>query len=168
MNLLTHDSMSSEHPQRVSSDLDVGFLQVVAEEGTEPAQASPQDTKTSSSLTARIAIKVKGRIRFIRAADVVAIEAAGNHVIIRHKSRSYMVRESIAVAEEKPAPYGFVRIHRSVLVNYAEVEEIQPLRTGEYVLRINSGKEYSVTRTYKRNLRSLSAEWVGGTCFGSW
>jgi DNA-binding LytR/AlgR family response regulator len=56
--------------------------------------------------------------------------------------------------------YGFdslgARIHRSVVVNISAVEEIQPLPTGEYRLRVKGGKGYLVTRTYKHNLRDLA------------
>lgn len=62
---------------------------------------------------------------------------------------------------EKLKPCGFVRIARSVIVNISVVEEIQPLPTGEYRLRVKGGKEYQVTRTYKHNLRDLAQLWVG-------
>jgi two-component system LytT family response regulator len=62
---------------------------------------------------------------------------------------------------EKLKPYGFIRIHRSVVVNISAVEEIQPLPTGEYRLRVKGGKKYLVTRTYKHNLRDLAQLWVG-------
>jgi two-component system LytT family response regulator len=62
---------------------------------------------------------------------------------------------------EKLKPYGFIRIHRSVVVNISAVEEIQPLPTGEYRLRVRGGKEYLVTRTYKDSLRGLAQLWVG-------
>jgi two-component system LytT family response regulator len=67
---------------------------------------------------------------------------------------------------EKLKPYGFIRIHRSVVVNISAVEEIQPLPTGEYRLRLKGGTEYVVTRTYKHNLRNLAQLWVGleGLC----
>lgn len=45
--------------------------------------------------------------------------------------------------------YGFVRIHRSVMVNRLFVEEIRPYPTGAYGLRVDGGKEYTVSRTYK-------------------
>jgi two-component system LytT family response regulator len=61
----------------------------------------------------------------------------------------------------KLKPYGFIRIHRSVVVNISAVEEIQPLSTGEYRLRVKGGQEYLVTRTYKDNLRELAQLWVG-------
>ena len=61
--------------------------------------------------------------------------------------------------------HGFIRIHRSVLVNILLVEEIRPLSTGEYCLRVEGGREYTVTRTYKKNLNSLADFWIGTGAF---
>jgi DNA-binding LytR/AlgR family response regulator len=76
-----------------------------------------------------------------------------------------LVRESLSYMAEKLKPYGFVRIARSVVVNISAVEEIQPLPTGEYRLRVKGGKEYLGTRTYKHNLRDLAQLWVGSERF---
>jgi DNA-binding LytR/AlgR family response regulator len=113
----------------------------------------------------RIAIKVKGRIRFINSGDVVAVLAEGNYVLLQQESSSYLLRELISVVAEALAPFGFVRIHRSVIVNSAFVEEIKPYPTGEYGLRIKGGKEYTVTRTYKENLKCLAEFWMGSGAF---
>ena len=56
-------------------------------------------------------------------------------------------------------------IHRSVIVNSSFVEEIKPYPTGEYGLRVKGGKEYTVTRTYKENLKSLAEFWIGAGAF---
>ncbi len=111
--------------------------------------------------SARIAIKAKRRIFFIDAADVIAVEAKGNYVVLWHISSSHVLRESISTMEEKLNLHGFVRIHRSVLVNAALVEEIHPRSTGEYGLRMRGGKEFTVTRTYKQNLQVLAQLWIG-------
>jgi DNA-binding LytR/AlgR family response regulator len=121
----------------------------------------PQTRTLSVRTSARIAIKAKGRILFIDAADAIAVEAKGNYVLLLHASSSHMLRESISTMEEKLNLHGFVRIHRSVLVNAALVEEIQPWSTGEYVLRMRGGREYTVTRTYKKNLQLLAQLWIG-------
>jgi DNA-binding LytR/AlgR family response regulator len=113
----------------------------------------------------RIAIKLKGRIRFINSGDVVAVLAEGNYVLLQQESSSYLLRESISVVAEALEPFGFVRIHRSVIVNSAFVEEIKPYPTGEYGLRIKGGKEYTVTRTYKENLKCLAEFWMGSGAF---
>jgi two-component system LytT family response regulator len=109
----------------------------------------------------RIAFKAKGRILLLDLADVLAVQAEGNYVSLRHRPNAYLVHESLSSMAEKLKPYGFIRIHRSVVVNISAVEEIQPLPTGEYRLRVKGGKEYLVTRTYKDNLRDLAQLWVG-------
>ena len=109
----------------------------------------------------RIAFKAKGRILFLDLAEIVAVQAEGNYVSLLHPSNPYLLRESLSSMAEKLKPYGFIRIHRSVVVNISAVEEIQPLPTGEYRLRVKGGKKYLVTRTYKDSLRYLAQLWVG-------
>lgn len=109
----------------------------------------------------RIAFRAKGKILFLDLAEIVAVQAEGNYVSLRHRPSPHLLRESLSTMAEKLKPYGFIRIHRSVVVNISAVEEIQPLPTGEYRLRIKDGKEYLVTRTYKDNLRGLAQLWVG-------
>lgn len=113
------------------------------------------------TMPSRIAIKAKGRILFIDPADVVTVEAQGNYVLLRRMSGTDLLRESMSAVAEKLRPYGFVRIHRSVLINASFVEEIHPWTTGEYVLRIKGGKEFNVSRTYKKNLHSIAPLWFG-------
>jgi len=114
----------------------------------------------------KIAIKDKGRILFIDPFAIVAAEANGNYVLLQQKSGSFLLREPISEVAEKLKPYGFIRIHRSALVNSAFVETIEPCPTGEYLLRMKTGKEYNVTRTYKNNLTSLAKSWIGTDAFG--
>ena len=109
----------------------------------------------------RIAFKANGKILFLDLAEIVAVQAEGNYVSLQHRPNPYLVHESLSSMAEKLKPYGFIRIHRSVVVNISAVEEIQPLPTGEYRLRVTGGKEYLVTRTYKHNLRDLAQLWVG-------
>jgi DNA-binding LytR/AlgR family response regulator len=109
----------------------------------------------------RLAIKVRGNILFIHLDDVVSVLAQGNYVLLQRATNSYLLREPISVVAEKLGPYGLIRIHRSVLVNAAFVEVIRPYSTGEYGLQISGGKEYTVTRTYKKNLKFLAKFWIG-------
>jgi two-component system LytT family response regulator len=126
---------------------------------------SPQSHIVTKGWATRIAIRAGKRIVFIDSADIIAVEAEGHYVLLQHKSSGYLLRESISTMEEKLSLFGFVRIHRSSLVNVAFVEEIQPLPTGEYVLRVRGGKKYIVTRTYKKNLHLLAESWIGTNGF---
>jgi DNA-binding LytR/AlgR family response regulator len=143
--LSTSFSTTHQIPQRILTGI-----------GDDPPQKQSQPGES------RIAIKTTGRILFIDAADIVAVEAEGNYVMLHHKSSAHLLRESISTVEEKLSGRGFIRIHRSVLVNAAKVEEVRRLSTGEHSLRLRNGKEYTVTRTYRRNLRNVSPTCIGG------
>lgn len=114
---------------------------------------------------AKIGIKLKGRILLADAADIAAVEAQGNYSLLRRRSDSYLVRACISTLAQKLAPLGFVQIHRSVLVNVSWVEELRPWVTGEYVLRLEKGHEYTVSRRYRNNLKMLAQAWVGADYF---
>lgn len=120
-----------------------------------------QARRPGTGKSERIAIKAKKRILFIDASDLIAVEAKGNYVLLLHTSGSHMLRESISAIQEKLNRHGFVRIHRSVIVNAGLVEEIHPRTTGDYVLRMRGGREFTVTRAYKKNLQLLAPLWIG-------
>jgi two-component system LytT family response regulator len=151
----------------ISTPFTVGFRLSAAGQATSLSKALPQTRTLARGKSARIAIKAKGRILFLDTADVIAVEARGNYVSLLHISSSHTLRESISTMEAKLNFHGFVRIHRSVLVNAALVEEIHPRFTGEYVLRLRGGREFTVTRTYKNNLQLLAQLWFGMEGFAS-
>jgi DNA-binding LytR/AlgR family response regulator len=113
----------------------------------------------------RIAVKCGGKILFLNPAEIYAAHAQGNYVLLQQGRGSHLLREQISVVAEKLAAFGFIRIHRSVLVNAAHVETIEPLFTGEYLLRMRGGREYNVTRTFKKNLQLLAESWIGTDSF---
>ncbi|HLW83911.1 MAG TPA: LytTR family DNA-binding domain-containing protein [Candidatus Sulfotelmatobacter sp.] len=151
--------------ERISEALDRASRRAEGERAAKLIEALPQLQKLSRPRYSRIAIKTKGRILFINPGDVVAVQAEGNYVLLQRESGSYLLRDSISELAEKLKPYGFIRIHRSVLVNTLFVEEIKPYPTGEYGLRMRGGREYTVTRTYKKNLKSLAEFWIGTDTF---
>src|ERR1700732_4365539 len=78
----------------------------------------------------RIAFKAKGRILFLNLAEIVAVQAEGNYVSLRHQPNPYLLRESLSSMAEKLKTYGFICIHCSVVGNISAVEEIQDLPSG--------------------------------------
>jgi DNA-binding LytR/AlgR family response regulator len=109
----------------------------------------------------RIAMKSNGTILLIDPTEILTAEAQGNYVLVFHSKGAHLLREQISNLANRLHPYGLIRVHRSILVNAAHVESIMPLVTGEYLLRIRDGREYNVTRTYKKNLQALAAIWIG-------
>jgi DNA-binding LytR/AlgR family response regulator len=150
---------------RLKKALDAAFRRPAEERAAGLAETLPQTGRFSQGQSTKIAIKANGKIVFIDPNDVIAVESEGNYVSLQRRSDSYLLRESISVMAEILKPYGFVRIHRSVLVNSSFVEQIQSRPAGAYGLRTKGAKEYTVTRTYKNNLKSLAAAWIGTDIF---
>jgi hypothetical protein len=144
-----------------SESVNTSLLPVIRVDAANVIRALQQLDVIAKRQAPRIAVKAKGRILFLDLAEIVAVQAEGNYVSLRHRPNPCLLRESLSSMAEKLKPYGFIRIHRSVVVNISAVEELQPLPTGEYRLRVKGGKEYLVTRTYKDNLRDLAQLWVG-------
>ena len=150
---------TTEHDLYESAD--TSLLPVTKADAADLIRALRQLEIIAKRQAPRIAFRAKGKILFLDLAEIVAVQAEGNYVSLLHPTNPHLLRESLSSMAEKLKPYGFIRIHRSVVVNTSAVEEIQPLPTGEYRLRIKGGKEYLVTRTYKESLRNLAQLWVG-------
>ncbi len=151
--------------ERIGEALDRASRRAKGEQAAKLIEALPHLQKVSRPQYPRIAIKAKGSILFINPGDVVAVQAEGNYVSLHRESDSYLLRESISMVAEKLKPYGFIRIHRSALVNISFVLEIKPYSTGKYGLRVKGGKEYAVTSSYKKNLKPLTEFRIGNGAF---
>jgi DNA-binding LytR/AlgR family response regulator len=151
--------------ERINEALDRAARRAQGERAAKLIEAWPQLQKLSYPSRPMIAIKAKGRILFINPGDVVAVQAEGNYVSLQRESDSYLLRESISRVAEKLKPYGFIRIHRSALVNTTFVVEIKPYSTGKCSLRVKGGKEYAVTSAYKKNLKTLTELRIGNGAF---
>jgi two-component system LytT family response regulator len=146
---------------RIHDALDVALQRSQAERSARTAQLLPQ-LESLVAGTFRIAIKTKGSILFIAPKEIAIVAAQGNYVLLERAAGSHLLRESISEVAHKLSPHGFLRIHRSVLVNSALVEGMHLSASGEYVLRIKGGKELTVSRTYRKNLKALAHSWIGG------
>jgi DNA-binding LytR/AlgR family response regulator len=147
--------------ERVNQALDFASHRSASERAARLIEFLPLLKAMTAQSAAKIGIKSNGRILFIDPHDIAVVEAEGNYVLLQRSTGSDLLRESITTIAEKLEPYGFVRIHRSVLVNASFVQDIRPCSTGDYRLRLKGGREYTVTRTYKKNLKSLAAFWLG-------
>jgi DNA-binding LytR/AlgR family response regulator len=158
------DTFESTAEDGLDVPVDSSLLPVTRVDAANLIRAWQQLAGIAKRQAPRIAFKAKGKILFLELAEIAAVQAEGNYVSLQHRPKPHLLRESLSSMAEKLKPYGFIRIHRSVVVNISAVEEIQPLPTGEYRLRLKGGKEYLVTRTYKDSLRDLAQLWVGSEC----
>jgi two-component system, LytTR family, response regulator len=152
--------------ERIHEALEAASRRNAGERAARLLEDLPQLQDLMQRAPARIAIKTQGRILFIAPEEIVTVSAEGNYVLLQRESGSFLLREPISEMAEKLRPYGFIRIHRSVLINCAYVEEVRSIPTGEYRLKVKTGHEYTVTRSYKKNLRQMAVSWIGLDGFG--
>jgi two-component system LytT family response regulator len=124
------------------------------------AAAELQVAASPSMTTAmdRIPIKANGRIIILRLSEIDWIEADGDYVSIHARGKSWLMRETVAALELRLALSGFVRIHRSTLVNAEQVKELRPRDKGEYIVVLNDGTELKLTRNYRASVERLIGE----------
>src|SRR5512146_2927181 len=120
-----------------------------------PAEPALGTLQQASDSIDRFLVKSEGRILFFDGKEIDWIEAASNYVEIHTGSQSFLVRHTMNELEKKLNPRQFVRIHRSFIVNLAKIRGVQPCNSGEYMVRLQNGKELPSSRGYRENLASI-------------
>jgi hypothetical protein len=103
---------------------------------------------------------IKDGPRVIRTpvAEILALSSAGNYVeVVLADGRRPLMRSTLAAAEKALGPQGFVRTHRSWLVNAARVRELTATGSGDFSLTLEGGVEAPLSRRFREALLRLQA-----------
>ena len=82
-------------------------------------------------------------------ADIISIESAGDYVAIATSERVYLDRCTIQSMEDRLNSSGFLRVHRSAIVNLRHVTKLTPLGKGRYELHMSNDRTVSSSRRYE-------------------
>ena len=74
------------------------------------------------------------------------IEAAGNYSQLWVGTRSYFLRESLQLLEQRVEKHGFIRAHRRALVRLDGVKELTRTRAGALTALLESGVRVPISR----------------------
>ncbi len=97
----------------------------------------------------RFSIRSAGKIYFVSSHEIVWIEAAADYIHLHTKNGKHITRETISSIEKQLDPSKFVRIHRSYIVSFDHIRELDPMHHGEYIALLSDGAKLTVSRTYK-------------------
>lgn len=88
--------------------------------------------------------------------EIAAVSSAGNYVEFNLVDcRKPLMRATLGAIENQMAPRGFVRIHRSWLVNPARVEAIEPVGSGDFTVTLAGGLKAPLSRRFRDALEAL-------------
>jgi hypothetical protein len=110
-----------------------------------PAAASGLLTLRDGNTTLRLPI-----------ADILWVASAGNYVeLALADGRKPLIRGTLQGFETTLAGQGFLRVHRSRLVNAARVTATESKESGDFTLRLDDGSQLSGSRRYREGLKAL-------------
>ena len=89
--------------------------------------------------------------------DILAVRSAGNYAeFLLSDGRRPLMRTSLGGLQGRLGPQGFVRTHRSWLVNAARVTGLRPEGSGDYVVELGA-VEVPLSRRFREALEALRA-----------
>lgn len=110
--------------------LSVGGLAIMEQLARARSEPAPGEAMTYS-------IRDGGSLLRVAFADILAVGSAGNYVeFVLGDGRKPLMREALSRIETQLAPHGFLRVHRSWLINPARMTELTPDGSGDYTIRL--------------------------------
>jgi len=104
----------------------------------------------------KIPIKADGKVFFLNTKDIPLIEANGDYINVYHEEKCYLVHDRLKNMEEVLEHSGFMRIHRSYLINTSCIRSIENDPFGEFIFSFeNSPKRVRSSRGYSRNVQDF-------------
>lgn len=128
-------------------------LKPVREERLREAVRRVSDTGSAAPDDDTIPVELGGVTRFVSRSEVRYVEAQGDYTRLHTASGSHLVRLPLGSLEERWGEAGFLRIHRSLLVALAHVDEVR-VDAGRCSVVVG-GTELQVSRRHTPVLREL-------------
>jgi|HubBroStandDraft_2_1064218.scaffolds.fasta_scaffold120752_3 two-component system LytT family response regulator len=113
--------------------------------GTPPAAQEPSPAEL-------LLIKSRGRLLFLRMSELKWVEAERDYVRLHLQKDSHFIRDTMNNFQRRLDKNGFIRIHRSTIVNINEICEILPLLGGDYSVVLRDKTELTLSRRYRSSL----------------
>jgi len=88
-------------------------------------------------------------------AQIISVTSAGNYVEFVLSDARHLIRGTLGGEEARLKPFGFVRIHRTKLVNMRRVVSIEARANGDFVAKMDTGDAIAGSRRYREALAEI-------------
>jgi DNA-binding LytR/AlgR family response regulator len=89
---------------------------------------------------------LRGGTRLLSRSSILVLQARGDYVRVSSDEGRYILRARLSDLEERWGQHGFVRVHRSFIVNVRRAVEIRPRLNGTAVLIMENEVEVPIAR----------------------
>jgi two-component system LytT family response regulator len=123
--------------------------------GTGTAAAAVHTARGQTGASGRLLVPDGEQLQLIDAAAIHWLEADDNYVHVHTAQARFILRRTLADLLAQLGAQRFVRIHKSVAVNLAEIKTLSPLFKGDHEVTLRSGAVLRLSRRYKEELFAL-------------
>ena len=103
----------------------------------------------------RLVIRTRSKVSFLKPSEIDWIEADGKHAILHAGRETHVVRHTLTRLEQRLASHGFVRVHRSAIVNVDRIKELEPWFHGEFVVILKDGTKLTSSAAHSQALHRI-------------
>lgn len=124
--------------------------------GRDSQQAQLRDllqTTAGESLPSCLLVKRDDRVLVLRPQEIDWVEAVGDYVKLHVGTESHLTRATLADMLQRLSSEGFVRVHRSRLVNLARVREFRPASRGESTVVLKNGTRLEASYGFLKDMQ---------------
>lgn len=100
-----------------------------------------------------LAVKSSGRVEYIPVASILGATAQGNYIALHLDERDVLHRTTMAQLETALSDAGFVRIHRSHLVNPSKISVARSRGESFRIIELSNGVQLPVSDRYRADVR---------------
>ena len=119
--------------------------------------ATRRATPATPPADERIEVRDGGAVIFLAPSEISHVEAAGNYVEFHTAAKTHLVRGTLAAWEARLVARGFIRVHRSRLVNRHKIVALRPTSSGDMEITLSDGRTVLGSRRYRAVLANAPA-----------
>lgn len=120
-----------------------------------PDAGSPAEPLRESQIERVLNVQTRHGMLAVRTCDIEYVKSAGNYVELITGDRTLLMRMTLHDLGEHLRAVGFVRVHRSLLVNAVHVVAIGRGPRGRRVVKMRGGAELPVGRQFDDAVRAF-------------
>lgn len=115
--------------------------------------AAAASREQSADESRRIVIRNGANIDIVPVEEIVYLEAYDDYVKIFTKNDYFLKKQTISNYEEKLGKFGFLRVHRSFLVNVSAIQKVEPYEKSGHIAILSNARQVPVSRSGYVRLR---------------
>ena len=119
------------------------------------------ETAPDREIPERLTVRSGGTVRVLAVEEIRWIEGAGSNVRIHASERSHLLRDTLAGLASRLEPAGFVRVHRSAILNLRYLESLTPAGGGRWEAHLSDGTAVPVAASRMDRLQEAIGDTIG-------